>query len=377
MPAERDPACEPQTRASRLALLLYYAAYFASWLLLPALLGEEPAHDNLEQLDWARHPALGYSKHPPLPTWVLWLFEQIFPTGVNLTYALGGLTVAAMLGCAWYVTRCLLGGRLAWRATLLCTVVTWYTLRMNFYNHNSVLLATTAASFAALVHALRRDRARDWMLLGLCWGAGMLSKYEMVVGIACNLLGLALVEPRWSRRLRALALAGATSLSIFAPHAWWLVVSDFPPVHYAARFVGAALGPRDRLERLLSFNGGQLLRIAPLLVVIGSLSWCARRTTIRVAPGAPPPSPPSAPLARRLLMVHALGPLVIFCALGVLAGVDLEMAWGTAYLWMIPLWVVSLRRYAPAVALADGTWLSAVATAQGVLVVGSVISNWK
>ena len=170
MPAERDPACEPQTRASRLALLLYYAAYFASWLLLPALLGEEPAHDNLEQLDWARHPALGYSKHPPLPTWVLWLFEQIFPTGVNLTYALGGLTVAAMLGCAWYVTRCLLGGRLAWRATLLCTVVTWYTLRMNFYNHNSVLLATTAASFAALVHALRRDPARDWMLLGLCWG---------------------------------------------------------------------------------------------------------------------------------------------------------------------------------------------------------------
>ena len=373
MPAERDAPCEPRTRASRLALLLYYAAYFASWLLLPALIGEEPAHDNLEQLDWAQHPAFGYAKHPPLPTWVLWLFEQIFPAGVNLTYALGGLTAAAMLGCAWYVTRCLLGGRLAWRATLLCTVVTYYTLRMNFYNHNSALLATTAASFAALVHALRRDRARDWVLLGLCWGAGMLSKYEMVVSIACNLVGLALAERRWYRRLRALALAGATSLLIFAPHAWWLVVNDFPPVHYAARFVGAALAPRDRLERLLAFNADQVLRIAPLLVLIGSLSWWARRTAVRVAPSLPPPTP----LAAQLLMVHALGPLIVFSGLGLLAGVDLEMAWGTAYLWTIPLWIVSLRRYSPIVALADRTWLSAVATAQGVLVVGSVIGNWK
>ncbi|MBC7716569.1 MAG: glycosyl transferase, partial [Pseudorhodobacter sp.] len=45
-------------------------------LLTPVSLS--PPVDNIEQLTWVRSLQWGYYKHPPLPTWLLWLTVQGF-----------------------------------------------------------------------------------------------------------------------------------------------------------------------------------------------------------------------------------------------------------------------------------------------------------
>jgi hypothetical protein len=62
--------------------------------------------------------------------------------------------------------------------------------------------------------------------------------------------------------------------------------------------------------------------------------------------------------------------------LGLFAGTDLEMHWGTAYLWAIPAWVLTLPAGRRIAALPDGLWLRAAALLQAILVVGSAVQNW-
>jgi 4-amino-4-deoxy-L-arabinose transferase-like glycosyltransferase len=376
---EHATARAPAAARSRIeqpgARLAYLVGYCAIWLLLPIIAQVEPPSDNFEQLLWADHPALGYPTHPPLPTWVLWFFEQWLPAGLGLTYLLGGVQVGVMLACAWFLGRALLDERRAWFAVLLCTFVTYHTLRMHFYNHNTALLVATAAAYVALVRALRRDRAIDWILLGVCWGLGMLSKYQMVVGIACNVAALALVEPSWRRRWRAVALAGGTAALMFAPHAIWLISNDFPSIHYAAKYVAADLPLAARPERVLGFLSDQLMRLIPMLVLLALLRRWARRSM------APPESIVAvrsrwAPdVASRVLTVHAFGPLIIMAALGLFAGVNLEMHWGTAYLWAITLWLLSRDSIRCVEQVSSERWLKAAIVGQAILAVGYVVDR--
>ena len=82
---------------SKIPLILtiaYLLIYFCFWTSVDVTFHQEPPIDNLEQLNWALNPALGYSKHPPFPTWVLWIAEQALPAGLYLTYFLGAAEVA-------------------------------------------------------------------------------------------------------------------------------------------------------------------------------------------------------------------------------------------------------------------------------------------
>ncbi|MEZ5498090.1 MAG: glycosyltransferase family 39 protein [Steroidobacteraceae bacterium] len=314
---------------------LYLVAFVLVWMLLPLWLRTEPPGDNLEQLAWMQHPALGYTKHPPLPTWLLWLASQVAPPGIALTYVLGAVMVCLTLYGSWRLAEDLLGHGSGWYAVLLCTLITYYSKRLCFFNHNSVLLACTVFALLVLVTALSRNRTRDWVLLGVVWAAGMLSKYQMAITIICNLAAIALLLGGAGNRIRALVTSGTTALILFTPHLLWLVHHDFPPLHYAAGFVTANLPIWQRPWRILSFSAYQLARLAPLLAFL-LLAGLFRRThqqdtgwhLLQLQPH---------PQARPLLAIHALGPFALMLLLAIFFGTDLETHWGTAYLWATPL----------------------------------------
>ena len=58
--------------------------FAALWLSLLGFSSFAPPIDNIEQLTWVRSLEWGYYKHPPLPTWLLWLkacqLAQALPT---------------------------------------------------------------------------------------------------------------------------------------------------------------------------------------------------------------------------------------------------------------------------------------------------------
>ena len=115
VPRYRDFVTQPQT----LLLAGYTLVYLLTWSLVPLFAHWNIPDDNLEQLAWVLNPDWGYNKHPPFPTWVLWVFERVFPHGIPLTYLLGSLQVAMMLGLAWRLACETLDARCALVAVLL------------------------------------------------------------------------------------------------------------------------------------------------------------------------------------------------------------------------------------------------------------------
>jgi hypothetical protein len=352
---------------------LYLGIYLIFWTSIPLLLGQEPPIDNFEQLDWALHPALGYAKHPPLPTLLLWVFERIAPAGIALTYVLGALQVACMLGVAWAVSRDSLGAHRAWLAALLITCISYYTLRMHFYNHNTALLCATAAAAWCTWRAVRGGSAWWWAGLGLAWAVGMLSKYQMVLGIACNVgFAVTMLRARPRALARGLALAGAIACVGGAPHLYWLVTHHFPTLDYAAGVLGSGLSWGGRLDSLLRFLASQLTRLAGLCIGLLALHACASQEA-RTGAHRSLREEPRRDDAAWFWRLHAFGPLLLMGAMALLGGVDLEMHWGTAYLWALPPWYLSTTRGARLSALSAPRGLAAIAAAQGVLMMGKVI----
>jgi 4-amino-4-deoxy-L-arabinose transferase-like glycosyltransferase len=344
-----------------------FLLWLVAWGALPPLLDPEIPGDNLEQLRWALDPVWGYAKHPPFPTWILWCFERTFPAGVPLTYALGALQVALMLWLAWLLSRATLKQVPPWLAPLMIACMTYYTYRMRYYNHNTMLMVAYAAALYSLWRAVSGREWRWWLALGVSWGIGMLSKYQMAVPIACNLFFLWRIRSSGAMRLlTGMALASVVAGTIFLPHVLWLITHDFASFGYASITVGANLGFGSRVQTIVNFALHQAARVAPLLLLLVLLQLSMRsKGPSRDASGGPAATDE---MAREFWRTHAWGPLVLMLMLAVLFGVALENHWGMASLWALPLWLLTTshgRRWA---SLPTRNLLNAAAIVQIVMI---------
>jgi 4-amino-4-deoxy-L-arabinose transferase-like glycosyltransferase len=241
---------------------------------------------------------------------------------------------------------------------------------MHFFNHNTALLVATAGAVYCLWNAVQTNRWRWWLALGACWGLGMLSKYQMVVTIACNLAYLCLQRPAnimatMPRLIPRVMLAGAVGIALCVPHLIWVLTHGSPTVQYALKYVGAEQSLGARLSRMLSFSADQVARVVPAMALLfawrrptrpegsldGALDYGGRRARVRL-----------------FLAIHAWGPLVIMNALGLLIGLQLGMHWGTAFLWLLPLWYVATPTGQKSVQVPASLLLTGTALIQALMV---------
>lgn len=344
--AQASPPVDARTR--RIALLLGGALllWFITWLAVPMLFDPEIPGDNLEQLEWARHPALGYSKHPPFPTWIVCCFQQLFAPTLALTYFLGALQVGFLMWMAWRLARESLQGVAPWIAPLMVACITYYASRMHYYNHNTALMTAYAGSLLALWMAVATNRLRWWALLGVAWAAGMLSKYQMTLLIGCSVLFLWDVHRRrLVPVLRGFVVACSVAALLVAPHVAWLVRNHFPSFGYASETLAAHLGVVDRARDVLHFLLHQAGRLAPLLALLGVLALYTRTGERPGAgAGAEAGKADAAALARRFWAIHAWGPIAGISLIGLLFGSAVETHWGMASLWAMPFWILCTQR---------------------------------
>ena len=329
----RDVLAVPQS----LLLASYALACLLLWSLVPLVTRWDVPVDNLEQLAWVLTPDWGYTKHPPFPTWVLWGFEQVFPHGIALTYLLGALQVAMMMAFAWRLASETLGARRALVTVLLISGMTYYTNRLYFFNHNTALMVCHAAATYCIWRCLSTGRLVWWLLLGFCWGAGMLSKYQMLLSIACSIsfLGWLSLRPEWRRErlqlLRGVLLAGTLCAAMLAPHVAWLVAHDFPTFAYASHSMAADLPWWKRPIGLLGFLANQVWRVLPVMAL--ALLMQRRQPHPTDTELLSEGHPDRAAAIRGLYIAHAAGPFALMALLALAAGMELQMHWGTAFLW--------------------------------------------
>lgn len=314
-----------------LGLLLFAAV----WLTHLSSTSLSPPADNIEQLTWVHSLEWGYYKHPPLPTWLLWLPVQLFGARVWVSYATGAVVTLASMGLFWRLVSQLRGSWFATLALLAVLCISYYNGRLYYYNHNILLLLFSTASAALCWKAWTTGRLRWWAALGAVLGLGMLTKYQIGVTIV-SVLVFWLTQCGWrdSRQRRGLLLAALIALLLFIPHLDWLRTHDFGPIQYAVETsLGAYLGPQERLLHISNWLADQLLsRALPAWLLLAAMLY-------RVRAGAALPGPLVVAAKRReqsagraLLLSWGVAPLLLMALMGLAAGSNLQMQWGTPFL---------------------------------------------
>lgn len=193
------------------------------WAVLPGLTFGNLHTDTLEAAYWARSFALGYTKHPPLASWVI--DAALRPGRWSI---LGILLASQFLSfiAAFFIWRLVRDHASRATATfssvlfLISPIATFYAIQIN---HNSVLIPFCAATLLFGLRLLENGRLKDAIALGVAVGLGAITKYEIIFAVFPILI-LSLIHPPfrsvWKNKAAYLSVVIAAIL--FLPHFLWL-----------------------------------------------------------------------------------------------------------------------------------------------------------
>lgn len=262
---EPDPA---DRRACALALALIAFVTLARC----ALLAFDPPNlsfDEAQYWAWAQSIQLGYYSKPPMVAWVIAATTALFGEGAGAVKLGSALAQGAAGALLLLLGRALFGGRVgAWSGAAWITMPA-VSLSAVMITTDPFLLVCWAAALLALVQAPRRGAGFNkwWLVLGLAFGLGLLSKYAMAFFLGC--LALWLLWDRAARpllRMPGLWLGLGLGVLIYLPNLLWNAANGF--VSYAHTKDNANLkGELFNPDKLAEFVVGQFGVFGPILMV--------------------------------------------------------------------------------------------------------------
>lgn len=312
------------------------------WTITPAISQPNGPLDLIELLNWGRHPAWGYWKHPPLPAWVAEPFVQMAGKRLWGAYLASQMAICACFLAVWRFARNFLEPAYALLSVLMLEGVIYYNYMSPEFNHSVLEMPIWSWTSLLLWRALNAGKMRYWLLCGLMAGLGLLNRYTIIF-LLISLLAFMLLNAQARKHLAEpgpyIALAAATLT--FAPHVIWLFKNDFTPITYAlARATsGRGWGPfLDHLVHPLAFASGQALVLTPVFIMMGIL---ASRTLLRKGEVA------DRGFARGFLFIATLGPFLAHLVVSTFAGFSLTTRWGVALWSFIGVFLLYHLRPAP------------------------------
>lgn len=257
---------KPAGLAAVLAVVLLYCAIHAGFRLLASgNLGED---DPLESLHVQRLLPIYAAPQPPLYDWVLWLVQRWVGTGVAGFLLIKYAALTATAGFL-YVTALRVLKERVWAILAVESMALIYQIAWRYhegFTHEVGAMVAVAATLWAFERVVSVGRARDFLLLGLIAGLGLMTEmtYWMFLG---TLLIAALVQPAIRARLAdwRLGLAAALALLIASPYLTALAQEtkplNFVVRHSTSAWVNAGKGLLDALR-------GPLFYLSPLIVLL-------------------------------------------------------------------------------------------------------------
>jgi 4-amino-4-deoxy-L-arabinose transferase-like glycosyltransferase len=233
------------------------------------------------------------------------------------------------------------GGNYALIALLAASCTTYLNWGLSIYNHNSVLqLVSTLCALSAWAAIVER-RTAGWVAVGIAFGLGALTKYQIVVTVISLLLFFVLQGGlRDARQRSGLLLAALIALAMFSPHLAWLRGHDFAPIAYATESaLNIGLHPLARVEVAAKWVVDQLFnRSLPAWLLLGYAVWrlptpLSRNLTESAVPGEKARSA----AARSLILAWGLVPLAFMPLTCLVSGADLPLHWGATFMiFLVP-----------------------------------------
>lgn len=212
--------------------LVFYTLLWALYGVL-AKAGQDVHPDMAEIVTWAREPALGYFKHPPLAAWLVAGWFRIFPVADWSYYLLAAAMPSLALWIVWRLSADYLDVEKRILGVALLTLTPFFGVIALKFNVNTVLLPLWAATAFAFLRAFERRSLLWAALAGLCAAGAMLGKYWSMFLIAGLVLAALMDRRRWSFLRSPVAwIIVIVGAAVLAPHIVWLVQNGYPPFRY-------------------------------------------------------------------------------------------------------------------------------------------------
>jgi len=305
MPAVRPLLTTPlASQQSFLQGLVGFVAVLAVLRLIMALAWPVPLSvDEAQYLAWSREFQWGYYSKPPVIAWMLGVGDAVCPASLlGVEACTRWLQPVAMAGAGLGVALCAhaLFGRLritAWSLVLFFTMPL-----VGFYaqvaSTDAWLLLFWAVGLYAFIRATDGPAVQIrgvpaavegrvlewWMLVGVCAGLGLLTKYSMAAFVVSAFVFL-LLERQLMQPGPWIALGVA--LIVFAPNLAWNAHWGFPTFGHHADILVHDAPSGQGLEGLVSFFSAQWLLFGPVL--FGMLWFGTGRKLLREMVGVRAP----------------------------------------------------------------------------------------
>ena len=230
--------------------------------------------DEAYYWQWSRHLALGYHDHPPMIAWAIHLSTALFghrEIAVRLPSVLS-LTIASayvfLFAHRWFSAR----------AAMLSAILTQSILAFNaggiIATPDSPLMAAWAGASYHIARAYDEGKWHQWLIGGVWFGLGMLSKYTMgLLAPLVFLFGLLYASPR--KQLRQVwPYAGfLTGCLMFLPVILWNIENGWSTFRHAAHQSGVDQDAGLHLMYLLEFIGSQAGLLSPVVFMLLLSIW--------------------------------------------------------------------------------------------------------
>ncbi|HIJ55866.1 MAG TPA: glycosyltransferase family 39 protein [Deltaproteobacteria bacterium] len=230
--------------------------------------------DETNYWQWSRHLAFGYHDQAPLIAWAIRLTTMLFghtEIGVRLPSVLAAFIASVYL---MTIAKRWFGAHAAW----ITAMVSQGTLIVNV----GALLATPdglqAAAWAAAGYhvacAYERDSWGQWILSGLWFGFGLLSKYTMII-FPPGVFLYGLLNPIHRHRLKSPRpyVGLLVGLLLFCPVIIWNEQNNWNSVRHVAYLGGANQAFAIHLKYIGEFIGSQAALLSPLAFILVLLAW--------------------------------------------------------------------------------------------------------
>ncbi len=257
----------------------------ATWLVILAGLGIRLAvsgqfllvPDEANYWQWSRHLALGYHDHPPMIAWTIWLATQLFGQtefAVRFPTVLGsGLTsfYLCLLASRWFSCRCAL------HVAVLLQGVLLFNGAALIATPDGLLIPCWAAACYHSAMALGNRSPGHWLMTGIWFGLGLLSKYTMLLFLP-SLFFCMLFVPVYRKQLATFwpwfgLLIG---LSFFTPVLLWNIDNGWATFRHVLYQGGVDNSSLVTFRFIGDFLGTQLLLFSPLAFILLLTCWLNR-----------------------------------------------------------------------------------------------------
>ena len=322
-----------------LGLLLALAALVVWRLLAASHANLELYADEAQYWTWSLNPDWGYYSKPPMVAWAIWLGTHLFGDGELGVRAASALVYPLTAGVLFMLVRRLFRAdpraeAMAFWSGLVYATLPLVSLGAWLITTDAFLLLFWSLALYTLSHALESGRWRDWLLLGLAVGLGMMSKYSMVffgLGLAVY---LAITPERRRLFLDPRPYGSAlVALLVVLPNILWNAGHQFVSFAHTADI--------SQLDRALFHPGAMLEFFLAQFVVFGPLTFIGL-LVLAVRPGVWLGDD-----RLRLLAAMTLAPLAAFLGLSLLSRAFANwaaFAYASAAALIAVVWVMQGRR---------------------------------